>query len=55
MRSRAANALGAVTTVIAGVVLARFSISAFGPTPTLFAFLALAVLATVVSRVTPRQ
>jgi hypothetical protein len=50
MSAPLSSVTGTVTTTIAGGLLAALSLSAFGAAPTLFGFLALALLATVTHR-----
>lgn len=53
--SKIAEVTGTVTTTIAGILLGALSLSAFGAAPTLFGFLVLLVLATVIHRVIARN
>ena len=47
MSARLAKVTGTITTVLAGVLLAALSLSAFGAAATLFCFLALSLFATI--------
>jgi 1,4-dihydroxy-2-naphthoate octaprenyltransferase len=55
MSARLADVTGTVATVVAGVLLAALSLSAFGAVPTLLAFLALFLLATTTHRAISRH
>jgi hypothetical protein len=55
VRVRMAQATGTVTTIIAGVLLAALSISAFGAVPTLVGFFALSLIATATHRAIARH
>jgi hypothetical protein len=55
MSARLADVTGAVTTIVAGVLLAALSLSAFGAVPTLFGFLALSLFATTAHRAIARH
>jgi hypothetical protein len=55
MRVRLADATGTVATIMAGVLLAAISLSAFGPAPTLFGFFVLSLIATATHRAISRN
>jgi hypothetical protein len=55
MSVRLADAIGTVVTIIAGILLAALSLSAFGTAPTLVGFFALSLIATATHRAISRH
>jgi hypothetical protein len=55
MSARLANVSGTITTIVAGVLLAALTLSAFGAVATLFGFLALSLFATTAHRAISRH